>query len=263
MEHTYQQISAADLPTLKSLLAVFGEAFGEPDTYQGAVPSDAYPTASAEEAPVSSRWRPCATARWSAAWPRTSWRSSSAPRSEIYIFADLAVREGERRKAVWRPASSARSASSHRERGAYVMFVQGDRGDAPAIRPSTSPLSTREDVHHFDIAPADYRVSRLEGPGRYCAWRSRLSAVAWSGTPWCSFRARGLLGLLGPGPPPSRGLAPSSRRPSGSLSSPLASRLGCRGDPARTPPFPGRCFRLRHYCCCRRTQCWGANLPPR
>ena len=42
MEHTYQQISAADLQLLKSLLEVFGEAFGEPQTYQGAVPSDAY-----------------------------------------------------------------------------------------------------------------------------------------------------------------------------------------------------------------------------
>ena len=42
MEYTYKQISAADLSTLKALLALFGEAFGEPDTYQGAVPSDAY-----------------------------------------------------------------------------------------------------------------------------------------------------------------------------------------------------------------------------
>ena len=42
MQYAFKQISAADLPTLKSLLAVFGEAFGEPDTYQGAVPSDAY-----------------------------------------------------------------------------------------------------------------------------------------------------------------------------------------------------------------------------
>ena len=42
MEHTYQQIRPADLPLLKSLLAVFGEALGERDTYQGAVPSDAY-----------------------------------------------------------------------------------------------------------------------------------------------------------------------------------------------------------------------------
>ena len=42
MAYVYKRISASDLPTLKALLAVFGEAFGEPDTYQGAVPSDAY-----------------------------------------------------------------------------------------------------------------------------------------------------------------------------------------------------------------------------
>ena len=30
MEHSYKQISGAELPILKALLAVFGEAFGEP-----------------------------------------------------------------------------------------------------------------------------------------------------------------------------------------------------------------------------------------
>src|SRR5258707_1054180 len=42
MEYTHKQLSVADLALLKSLLALFGEAFGEPDTYQGAVPTDAY-----------------------------------------------------------------------------------------------------------------------------------------------------------------------------------------------------------------------------
>jgi len=40
-----------------------------------------------------------------------------------------------------------------RERGAYVIFVQADPPDAPAIRLYES-LGTREDVHHFDI-PVD------------------------------------------------------------------------------------------------------------
>jgi len=35
--------------------------------------------------------------------------------------------------------------------GAYVIFVQADPGDAPAIALYTS-LGTREDVHHFDIS---------------------------------------------------------------------------------------------------------------
>ncbi len=35
-------------------------------------------------------------------------------------------------------------------RGAYVIFVQADPGDLPAIRLYES-LGTREDVYHFDI----------------------------------------------------------------------------------------------------------------
>lgn len=39
-------------------------------------------------------------------------------------------------------------------RGAYVIFVQADIGDAPAIALYTK-LGVREDVVHFDIAVAD------------------------------------------------------------------------------------------------------------
>ena len=42
------------------------------------------------------------------------------------------------------------------ERGAWVIFVQADRGDDPAIA-LYSKLGTREDVLHFDIAPASAR----------------------------------------------------------------------------------------------------------
>src|SRR5262249_22737005 len=40
-----------------------------------------------------------------------------------------------------------------RHRRVYVIFVQADRGDAPAIA-LYEKLGTREDVHHFDIIPA-------------------------------------------------------------------------------------------------------------
>jgi len=39
-----------------------------------------------------------------------------------------------------------------RTRGAYVIYVQADRGDAPAIALYES-LGVREDVLHFDIDP--------------------------------------------------------------------------------------------------------------
>ena len=38
------------------------------------------------------------------------------------------------------------------ERGIYVIFVQADYGDEPAVALYTK-LGTRQDVMHFDIAP--------------------------------------------------------------------------------------------------------------
>ena len=153
MEHTYQQISAADLPTLKSLLAVFGEAFGEPDTYQGAVPTDAYLTALLKKPHfiALAALRDGEVVGGLAAYELEKFERA---RSEIYIY-DLAVREGERRKGVATGLVRALGLIA-RERGAYVMFVQADRGDAPAIRLYES-LGTREDVFHFDITPAGSR----------------------------------------------------------------------------------------------------------
>ena len=42
MSYDVRQIQAAEIGVLKQLLAVFGEAFGEPDTYGAHVPDDAY-----------------------------------------------------------------------------------------------------------------------------------------------------------------------------------------------------------------------------
>lgn len=70
-------------------------------------------------------------------------------RSEIYIY-DLAVTESHRRRGV----ATALIAALKRiaaERGAYVIFVQADLGDEPAIALYTK-LGAREDVLHFDIA---------------------------------------------------------------------------------------------------------------
>ena len=72
-------------------------------------------------------------------------------RSEMYIY-DLAVAEAHRRKGI--ATGLIRTlAPLAKEHGAWVMFVQADRTDPPAIRLYES-LGTREDVHHFDI-PVD------------------------------------------------------------------------------------------------------------
>lgn len=98
MEHTYRHILAADLPILKSLLAVFGEAFGEPGTYQGAVPSDAYLEALLGKPHfiALAALRGGEVVGGLAAYQLEKFEQA---RSEIYIY-DLAVREADRRKGV-------------------------------------------------------------------------------------------------------------------------------------------------------------------
>jgi aminoglycoside 3-N-acetyltransferase I len=147
MGFTYAHLAPADLPVLKSLLAVFGSAFGEPDTYGAHVPSDAYLTrllgkphfialAALEGDDVVGGL--CAY----------ELEKFEQERSEIYIY-DLAVREDRRRRGVATGLIRALQALA-RSRGAWVIFVQADYVDPPAIALYES-LGVREEVLHFDI----------------------------------------------------------------------------------------------------------------
>ena len=72
------------------------------------------------------------------------------PRSEFYIY-DLAVASTHRRRGI----ATAMIRELQRlaaARGFYVIYVQADHGDDPAIALYTK-LGTREDVMHFDIPP--------------------------------------------------------------------------------------------------------------
>lgn len=42
MNCTYKLLTGADVPTLKALLKVFGQAFEDVESYQSAVPSEVY-----------------------------------------------------------------------------------------------------------------------------------------------------------------------------------------------------------------------------
>lgn len=72
-------------------------------------------------------------------------------RSEIYIY-DLAVAAAHRRQGVATALIQELRAVAA-ARGAYVIFVQADAGDAPAIA-LYGTLGRREDVLHFDIEVA-------------------------------------------------------------------------------------------------------------
>jgi len=147
MSYAYKHITADDVDVLKGLLAVFGEAFGDHDAYQGAVPTDAYlrsllakPHFIALAALDGDR-----VVGGLAAYVLEKFEQA---RSEVYIY-DLAVLEDHRRKGIATDLIRELGRIS-KERGAYVVMVQADPGDEPAIRLYES-LGTKEDVHHFDI----------------------------------------------------------------------------------------------------------------
>ncbi|HZP68922.1 MAG TPA: AAC(3)-I family aminoglycoside N-acetyltransferase [Pseudolabrys sp.] len=70
-------------------------------------------------------------------------------RSEIYIY-DLAVAAEHRRMGI-ATALIDQLKTIAAARGAYLIYVQADPADAPAVA-LYSKIGTREDVLHFDIA---------------------------------------------------------------------------------------------------------------
>lgn len=143
-----KRLTPGDVSLMETMLALFGAAFGEEETYGSARPRPSYLArllgsdyfialaALGEEAVVGGL----------AAYEL---RKFEQERSEIYIY-DLAVAAAHRRKGVATALIEALKEIAA-ARGAYVIFVQADLGDAPAVA-LYNKLGVREEVLHFDIA---------------------------------------------------------------------------------------------------------------
>jgi aminoglycoside 3-N-acetyltransferase I len=145
--YSFAQLTTADVRLLKELLRVFGEAFEDVATYQGAVPSDDY-LQSLLAMPhfiVIVAQRDGEVVGGLAAYELQKFERN---RREIYIY-DLAVAEEHRRRHVATGLINELKRIA-KSRAAYVIYVQADHGDAPAIALYES-LGRREDVFHFDI----------------------------------------------------------------------------------------------------------------
>jgi aminoglycoside 3-N-acetyltransferase I len=147
MNYTYKQLSPSDINHLKELLKVFGEAFQDVDTYQKAVPDNGYLSSllSKQHFIALVAMNENKVVGGLAAYELEKFEQD---RREIYIY-DLAVAETHRRKGV---ATELINQLKHiaKERMAYVIYVQADKEDTPAIRLYDS-LGKKEDVFHFDI----------------------------------------------------------------------------------------------------------------
>lgn len=150
MSFDIRQLTAREIPQMHALLATFGDAFDDVETYTARRPSDGYLARllDGESFIALAALKDGALVGGLAAYEL---RKFEQERSEIYIY-DLAVAAAHRRQGI-ATALIERLREIAIERGAYVLFVQADTGvvDEPAIALYTK-LGRREDVAHFDIA---------------------------------------------------------------------------------------------------------------
>jgi aminoglycoside 3-N-acetyltransferase I len=144
---TICRLTIAGVPLLRALNALFGRAFSDPETYGAAPPTDAYlETILGKEHVIAL----VALEGEEVLGGLIAYELDKFERMrrEIYIY-DLAVAEAQRRKGI-ATALIERLREIAAERGAWVVYVQADHGDDPAIA-LYEKLGVREEVLHFDI----------------------------------------------------------------------------------------------------------------
>jgi aminoglycoside 3-N-acetyltransferase I len=142
-------LGANDLARMRLTLNLFGDVFGERETYSGKQPDDGYLAALLG----NDNFIALAAVEGDAVigglagyvLPKFEQR-----RAEFYIY-DLAVAQSHRRRSV-ATAMIRTLQDIAAARGIDVIVVQADHGDDAAIA-LYSKLGVGEDVLHFDIAP--------------------------------------------------------------------------------------------------------------
>jgi aminoglycoside 3-N-acetyltransferase I len=147
-------LGASDIATLRATLSMFGDAFDDRKTYVANQPPDRYLQGllSSETFIAIAALSGSTVIGGLAGYVLPKFEQA---RSEFYIY-DLAVSEEHRRRGV-ATALIETLKTQAAERGIYVIFVQADHGDDPAIALYTK-LGSREDVIHFDITAATTAV---------------------------------------------------------------------------------------------------------
>src|ERR671916_1697687 len=144
---TLHRLVLADVPLLRKLNALFGDAFAEPEIYTAEPPSDAYLEGLLAKEHVVAL---VAMAGEEVLGGLVAYELDKFERErrEFYIY-DLAVAAEHRRRCI-ATALIEHLREIAARRGAWVIYVQADYGDDPAIA-LYEKLGVREEVLHFDI----------------------------------------------------------------------------------------------------------------
>lgn len=144
---TIRRLAPSDVLLLRELNAMFGEAFSEPETYGAEPPDGAYVQGllAKEHIFVIVALSGGDVVGGLVAYELDKFESV---RREVYIY-DLAVDAAYRRQGI-ATALIGYLREIAAQRGVWVVYVQADYGDEPAIA-LYEKLGVREDVMHFDI----------------------------------------------------------------------------------------------------------------
>jgi aminoglycoside 3-N-acetyltransferase I len=136
-----------DLALMNDMLTMFGQAFDDVETYSRARPSPTYlrRLLGSDYFIALVALKGNEVVGGIAAYELHKFEQE---RTEIYIY-DLAVASAHRQQGI-ATALILELRTIAESRGAYVIFVQADPVDEPAVALYTK-LGTREDVFHFDI----------------------------------------------------------------------------------------------------------------
>ncbi|GJE46742.1 AAC(3)-I family aminoglycoside N-acetyltransferase [Methylobacterium soli] len=145
---TVRRLTSIDTPQVRKLNALFGDAFEDRETYGDETPDDAYLAGllAREHIVVLVAIADDEILGGLVAYELDKFERA---RRELYIY-DLAVRAEHRRRGIATALIDCLCEIA-KHRGAWVVYVQADHGDDPAIA-LYEKLGTREDVLHFDIS---------------------------------------------------------------------------------------------------------------
>ncbi|MDX2209457.1 MAG: AAC(3)-I family aminoglycoside N-acetyltransferase [Sphingopyxis sp.] len=149
MTFPIQRLGPNDITQMRGINALFADVFEDPEHYASTPPADEWLRAQLANPTVIAL---AALDGEAVVGALTGYvlAKLEQERSEIYIY-DLAVAVSHQRRGI-ATALIGHLQDMAREIGAWVIYVQADHGDDPAIALYTK-LGTREDVMHFDIAP--------------------------------------------------------------------------------------------------------------
>jgi aminoglycoside 3-N-acetyltransferase I len=152
METSYpiHRLRSGDAVAMRKLNELFAEAFDDRESYSAAPPGDAYleDLLAKEHVIALTASDGDKVAGGLVAYELAKFERA---RREIYIY-DLAVHADHRRRGIATALIDALRVIA-RTRDVWVIYVQADYGDDPAIA-LYEKLGKREDVMHFDIAVA-------------------------------------------------------------------------------------------------------------